>query len=99
TPLQQPFEIIDVKSADADIVLIGQRKFSMQAAFFQAELAEKLPFLDDFFNFLIALSIDIPDLYRSLFYKIDLIVVIGLKIDVLSLWDFYYMMFDSQILV
>ena len=70
---QQPLEIVDRKSAKAHVVLVGLGEFPVQIAPLQAELAKKFAPLNDLLHLFIPLLIDITDLDRSLFYKIDLI--------------------------
>jgi hypothetical protein len=66
---------------------------------FEAELTEQLPALNDLLDLFIAFLIDISDLDRSLLDKIDLIVVIGLEIDVFSFGHFDHPMFYTEVLI
>jgi len=71
----------------------------MQIILFQAELPEQLPFLDDLLDLLIATLVDIPDLDRALFDKIDLIVIVGFEVNVFTLGYFDNMVLYFQVFV
>jgi hypothetical protein len=83
--LQQLFEVVDGKSADADIVFVGLGELPMQVVPLQAELAEKLTFLDDLLDLFIAIVVDEADLDGTFLDEVDLIVIVGLEIYIFSL--------------
>ena len=82
---QEPLKVSDVERAKAHVVAVGLRELPVQVALLEGELPEHVALLHDLLDVLVAIVVHKTYLDVPLLQEIELVVVVGLKIDVLPL--------------